>query len=220
MQKAKRMMELFHKPEAQGLSDEQIVKKYAEKCVEMLRVPAFLSQVEFIDFEAENKQKRQILNACQTYAKNFSENQKKGFGLMLLGNVGCGKTMLGYCIAKEIARQHFVIARIIKIYDLLGKIKKTYHKGSDCTEDEVLDDYSKTDLLIIDEIGVQKFSDFEVEAIFKIINARYERMLPTIIISNMRPEELADKVSERTFDRLVERTKDTLIFNWDSHRRR
>lgn len=78
--------------------------------------------------------------------------------------------------------------------------------------------FTKPDLLIIDEIGVQFGSDAEKLIMFEIINTRYERMKPTILISNQSKEELAAFIGERVIDRMNDGGGCTLAFTWDSYR--
>lgn len=60
------------------------------------------------------------------------------------------------------------------------------------------------DLLIIDEVGVQFGSAAEMAILQEIINARYESILPTILISNLSPEELWAFISPRIADRITD----------------
>ena len=72
--------------------------------------------------------------------------------------------------------------------------------------------------MIIDEVGVQFGSEAEKLIMFEIINTRYERMKPTILISNQTKEELAAFIGERVLDRMSDGGGCTLSFTWDSYR--
>ncbi|NHX33749.1 ATP-binding protein, partial [Escherichia coli] len=80
--------------------------------------------------------------------------------------------------------------------------------------------YTNPDLLIIDEVGVQFGSEAEKLILFEIINTRYERMKPTILISNQTREELGAFIGERVIDRMSDGGGCTLAFTWDSYRSR
>ena len=78
--------------------------------------------------------------------------------------------------------------------------------------------YTQCDLLIIDEVGVQRGSDFEKETFFDVINERYENMRPTIILSNLTIEEIKVFLGERVFDRLRENGGKAFLLDWPSYR--
>ena len=59
-------------------------------------------------------------------------------------------------------------------------------------------------LLILDDIGVERVSDFVLETLYRVINYRYVNMLPTIFTSNLNIQELADKIGDRSVSRIVE----------------
>ncbi len=69
-------------------------------------------------------------------------------------------------------------------------MKNCWRNDSEKTADDVIEHYASLDLLIVDEVGVQFGSAAEMAILQEIINARYEGILPTILISNLSPEEL------------------------------
>ncbi len=103
---------------------------------------------------------------------------------------------------------------------ILHAIRATFDGSSGQSEGSILDALIKPTLLVLDEVGVSKEtpSDFELTRLFAIINGRYERMLPTIVISNLGVKELPAAMGERSADRLREGGVIVLPFTWDSHR--
>lgn len=75
------------------------------------------------------------------------------------------------------------------------------------------------DLLILDEVGVQFGSDTEKLMLFDILNERYERRHPTILMSNLPRDEVSAYLGERVFDRLREDGGEFISFTWESHRK-
>ena len=75
-----------------------------------------------------------------------------------------------------------------------------------------------TDLLVIDEVGVQFGTDTEKMILFEILNERYENLKPTILISNLSIESLKKFTGDRVIDRMKENKGKVLIFNWNSAR--
>ena len=78
---------------------------------------------------------------------------------------------------------------------------------------------SEPDLLILDEVGVQFGSDFERNTLFDVLNERYELRKPTIFLSNLGREDLAEFLGERVMDRLREDGATVVPFDWPSYRR-
>lgn len=70
----------------------------------------------------------------------------------------------------------------------------------------------------IDEVGVQFGSASELAILQEIVNARYESVLPTILISNLTFEQLKDSIGERIVDRVTNGGHNRLAFNWESFR--
>ena len=123
--------------------------------------------------------------------------------LFLTGSNGTGKTHLAMCLAKDGATYR-------RFPDILREIRTDFDN-----EAETLDCYGKIELLIIDEIGRQKFSDFETNILFEIIDRRWNNVLPTTIITNLSTQEFAERFGTAILDRL----KPVLVlFSWESMR--
>lgn len=170
----------------------------------------------YIIDQNSTKQQR-IYNFCKDYAANFDTVKNTGRSFLMLGTVGTGKTHLSIGIALEIMKSgHSAI--FTSASKIFRAIKDTYSKNSHQKESEVMEIYTQCDLLIIDEVGVQRGSDFEKETFFDVINERYESIRPTIILSNLTIEEIKVFLGERVFDRLRENGGKAFLLDWASHR--
>lgn len=129
----------------------------------------------------------------------------------IYGPAGTGKTIL----AVQIVLSHLydlylnekdLLFDFITIPELLFEIKETYNGKSQWTEKEILDGYSSVPVLILDDFGVERSTDWSFQILYMIINRRYENDLITIITSNWSTEELVDKLNEddRIPSRIVE----------------
>ena len=142
--------------------------------------------------------------ACRTYARNFLSNRDQGMGLFITGAVGSGKTHLVSAIIDYIARVHKQEVDdliFITSVNLLSKIKFSFE---DKTTEDLITDFEEADLLAIDDLGIEKSSDWTNEIFYKIIDSRYSNLMPTIITSNFTDAELKEKMSERIVSRIYE----------------
>lgn len=132
----------------------------------------------FGDFVAGNRSQEEARDAAKSIAEGGSRS------LILCGGNGVGKTMLA-----NIA----VMVRggvIYKMYDIAVRIKSSYKAGAREDERDILDELSTVTLLVIDEVGRQFGSESERNWLSYVVDERYERGLPTILISNLRPKRL------------------------------
>lgn len=127
-------------------------------------------------------------------------------GLYIHGAVGCGKTHLVYGI-QDFLREHQYSAIIWNVPELLHEIKQDFNR--DEKRDPMADFSGETASvfrrpLILDDIGVEKPSEFAVETLYLIVNDRYNNLMPTIFTSNCSLGELAERIGERTASRIAE----------------
>ncbi|WP_430673273.1 ATP-binding protein [Klebsiella aerogenes] len=173
---------------------------------------------EFDNYLEINPEASRNLVACKRYANNWPDVLGAGKNLVLTGSCGTGKNHLAVSLAKNIIRNHLASVEITDVMRLTRTVKSTWRHNTEATEESVLDHYASLDLLIIDEVGVQFGSPAEMTILHEVINARYESVLPTILISNLPPEQLKEFISDRIFDRVTDGGRNYLVFNWPSFR--
>lgn len=183
-------------------------------------IPPRFRESTLASYRATTKPSQQIvaLRQCREYAEGFEQHWKVGRSMMLLGEVGTGKTHLGCAVAQYVIREHGAFARYTSALAIIRDIKATFGKASEVSEHQVYDSLQKPDLLVIDEIGVQHGSDFERQVLFEVINSRYERLQPTIAISNLSILGLRKCLGDRAVDRLTDAGGPAVLFNWASAR--
>jgi DNA replication protein DnaC len=183
-------------------------------------IPARFRDRTFDGYIATEPKQVKALTICRDYAENFAEHFEAGRCLLLLGNVGTGKTHLATAIANYIMRTTTATAVYRTVGGILQHIKGSYDRESEYSEADAFAAYTKPSLLIIDEVGATKPTEFELASLFNIINARYEEQLPTVVISNLPAGELSGALGERCVDRLREGGGIAVGFDWKSARGR
>lgn len=165
-----------------------------------------------------NADAQRNLEACRRYASSWEKCLAAGTSMIMIGNCGTGKNHLAVSMAKNIIRHHLATVEITDVMRLTRAVKNTWRHNSERTEDEVIDHFVSLDLLIIDEVGVQFGTPTEITILQEIINARYESVLPTILISNLTFDQLKESIGERIVDRVTDGGRNCLVFGWESYR--
>ena len=142
---------------------------------------------------------------------------KEGRCAIFVGKPGTGKTHLAIGIALEIIQQKRSPV-FVTVQRLIRRVKDSWSNQNE-TESEIVNVFASPDLLILDEVGVQFGSDFEKQILFDVLNERYEKLKPSILLSNIPGDQLADYLGERVTDRLRENGGKMIGFDWDSYRR-
>ena len=146
----------------------------------------------FENFEVNSNNKK-VYQSLRDYSERFV-NLKERKGLILTGNNGVGKTHLACSIANELIKNGIPIIYGTLI-NLLAELKSTYDNDNNISEMEIIKLYEKVDLLVIDDLGKEKPSEWGLEKLFTIINSRYENNLPVIITTNYDQNSLINRLS-------------------------
>ena len=164
---------------------------------------------------------------CQAYADQFETHYADGRSLILSGNVGTGKTHLASSIVQTVIRKHGAEALIVSVSELVRVAKGTMSKGATDTDRDVIEELANVDLLVIDEIGAQKGSDYELGLMHEVIDRRYQLVVPTVVVSNLPVDKGANAplgadikgfIGPRALDRLRQNGGQLIGFTWESAR--
>ncbi len=136
-------------------------------------------------------------------------------GAFLTGSRGVGKTHLAAALMREamLAAKPVKyldayridlhkLPRFVSVPELLLEIRDTYN-GNGVSEKEVIDKYSWVDVLVLDDLGVEKPSKWVLQTLYIIIDRRYREDLRTIMTSKLGIEEVEDKLDDRIASRIA-----------------
>lgn len=146
--------------------------------------------------------------AARNFIVNFLKDPHTD-GLMLVGQVGSGKTFLACSIANALLKEGRV-ALFVVVPDLLDQIRSTYETTryvSEYTEFDLLEAARQVPLLILDDLGAHNYTEWSKNKIYSIINYRLNHCLPVIVTTNITPEDMEEFLGERTTSRLLEMCK-------------
>lgn len=151
------------------------------------------------------------ISKAKKYVEHWDEMQRDSTGLLFWGNVGTGKTYIAACIANALIDQGVQVmmtnfSRVLS--DLPGLFSGDRNR--------YIDSFNRYPLLIIDDLGVERSSEFALEQVFNIIDGRYRAKLPLIVTTNLTLQELKNPDSlakARIYDRVLERCVPVRINN-------
>jgi DNA replication protein DnaC len=135
------------------------------------------------------------------YVETVERNLDAGRGLWIQGDVGTGKTTLAMLISKAALEA----GRTVAIYSLPRLLNLL--RGSMESEGGLLDFIDRltaVDLLHIDDLGAENHTEWVLEQLYSIVNARYEGERSIVATTNLMPDQLDERLGPRTVSRLVE----------------
>lgn len=144
-------------------------------------------------------------NIARRYVANFDAMRSQGTGLLLCGPVGTGKSFLASAIANELISQG-TPCLMTNFSRIISRISEKF--GGD---QKYLDNLNRFDLLIIDDLGAERDSEYMWEKVMDVIDARYRAGLPLIVTTNLNPKDLYDPSDIRR-QRVFSRLKEMCIF--------
>ena len=152
-------------------------------------------------FANDDGESPKLTAAMQRYVDNFADMERHGKGLLLYGSCGTGKTYAACEVANALIDRGVTVlvtnfARLIN--DLQGNFERQAY----------IDGLNYYRLLVIDDLGVERNTEFAKEQVYNIIDGRYRAGLPMIITTNLSMDKMSkpdDMDNLRIYDRILER---------------
>ena len=132
------------------------------------------------------------------YSKARKVVRNKGI-LSLVGGRGTGKTRLAIEVARRISAKG---TKYVTAMDVFLRLQACYRKSAEETELSILKELGSARVLILDEVQERGNTEWEDRILTHLIDKRYGNMLPTIVIANLKPEELKDRLGPSIMDRM------------------
>ncbi len=139
------------------------------------------------------------LNVAGAMARKFvREWPAVDHGILIVGPVGRGKTHLAVAVLMDLIREKGVRGIFCDFTDLLSRIQATFGRNADENPDEILAPYRDAELLVLDELGARRPTDWAREVLYGLLNTRYNRNRITILTTNFddEPEKPGDETLE------------------------
>ena len=154
-----------------------------ESLLKQARVPRRYIHCELSNFDAHYDSQRDALRRATRLVDQFPVVDK---GLLFYGDNGVGKTHLAVALMKEVIRRKGARAVFFETRDLLKLVRDTYNNQVEATELEVLRPALEADLLVLDDIGAEKKSEWVEETLGLVVNTRYSERRLTVFTTNLK----------------------------------
>ena len=140
------------------------------------------------------------LTRCLQYAKRWPEMKEKNIGLLLWGDTGNGKTYSAACIANYLIERH--------VPCLMTSFPRILQSGFD--SGALIRDLKHYDMVIIDDLGTERQTEYGQEVVFAIVDELWKRGKPVIVTTNMALEEIKNP-KDMTYKRIYKRILDMCV---------
>jgi DNA replication protein DnaC len=201
------------------------INRRAAKRVGQAQIPKRYEHCSLDNYDTHFPSSHRSLSAAHMRARKFVDSyplETAGTGLLITGSIGVGKTHLAVGILQALVAERGATGLFYDYRDLLKQVQNSYNRQVSATELEILAPVFNAEVLVLDELGASKPTDWVWDTVAHILNTRYNDRRTTIITTNyanlaplglssdgsarisMREETLGDRIGERMRSRLQE----------------
>jgi len=164
-----------------------------------------LTDPEYLNWTFKHDDRRQpdISDACHRYVEEWAQMKADNVGLLFFGNVGTGKSFYACCIANALLERCITVL-VTNFPRILNKIQSA---GWGENRNEFFDRLQRYELVVIDDLGVERTTDYGMEQVYSVIDTRYRSGKPLIVTTNLSPAEIktpGNIAYERIYDRIMQ----------------
>jgi DNA replication protein DnaC len=165
-----------------------------ERLLAESRIPPRYGRCELDNFEAGTDPQREAYRKAARFVETFPAVDR---GLLLYGPHGVGKTHLAVGLLRAVIRTKGARGYFFETRELLRLVRDTYNRSVDETEMEVLSPVLEADVLVLDDLGAERTSEWVQETLGLVVNTRYNARRATVFTSNL--QDLPDNTDPRGF---------------------
>ena len=207
------------------------LERRAARMIARTRIPRRYEHCTLDSYETDFKDATRSLKGAHYNARKFVDAyplETRGTGLLLTGSIGVGKTHLAVGILQALVAERGATGLFVDYRELLKQVQHSYNRQVSATELEILKPVFEAEVLVLDELGASKPSEWVWDTVAHILNTRYNDRRTTIITTNYanagplgvgleigagtlaqaraasREESLGDRIGERMRSRLQE----------------
>lgn len=152
-------------------------------------------------------------HAAYPLMQKWCDTVNSKLNVLIYGHTGTGKTFLTECVADRLMKNSRVVL-FVTAFNLNNSLLN-YHISFDANRNDIIDPYLASEVLIIDDLGSEPLlKNVTKEYLYLILNERMLNNLPTIITTNLDPDEIITTYGERIFSRLINK-KTSIAINLD-----
>lgn len=150
------------------------------------RIPPRYHECTLGGFDAAHAPLRAAHEVCLQYCNGYPHlgTTEEGLGLLFVGTSGVGKTHLAVAVLRELYERKGVRGQFWDFRDLMREIKRSYDPETRTTEFHVLDPVVQSDVLLLDDLGSARFTEWMSDTLFYVLNTRYIEKRPTLVTTN------------------------------------
>lgn len=165
-------------------------------------------------FERDDRRDLKLSSTCRSYVKNWEDMRENGMGILFYGPPGTGKSFYACAIANALMDRQIaaVVTNFPRLLNILQAAKD---------RQQHIDALQRYQLLVVDDLGVERESAYAAEQVYSVIDARSRSGLPLIVTTNMTMTELEDPGTmqgSRIYDRILEMCPIRLKMTGESRR--
>ena len=184
-----------------------------DRLTDSAKIPPRYVDCDFNHYDSQSLRQERAKTMSQNFAMDYpfiQEDFPEG-GLIFSGPSGTGKTHLAVSVVKTLLRKG-VPSLFVDFHDLLTEIRSSYDDLSQTSELQILRPVLTTEVLVLDDLGSQRMTEWMQDTVFHIVNLRYQHKKALIATTNLAfepsktsPQEaLRDRLGYKTVSRLYE----------------
>jgi DNA replication protein DnaC len=171
------------------------IKENIQEHLKRAGVPPRYISCSFDNFKVA-KENEWVVRVCKSYTLDPTGN------LLLYGRCGTGKTHMAIAITRELLLECRKVL-FTSMADLIFELKKTFRNKAENTEEELMVQYLECEYLVVDDFGIEKTTEWVQQTANFLICKRDNNNMPTIVTSNLSPDDIGNTYGDRVASRLI-----------------